>query len=227
MIWYIEKSGEAKEIPEEVLKYKIENNEISGDTLAVNEEIKNWVSLKETALWKEYNSGGSVDTATNNDLDSASHKWRCPKCGNMINKEPCPYCSNAQLSENTSNVVDTASISVTKKRKNFGVFLVIAIVAIIVAAFALKNGGSKLNGQYIGQTAFSDNAIVFTKNGDFERYARTFGDWEFVTAGTYSLKDSSLILRCTDGRVNEFYYDQKSDTMMQVGTSDIYIRVNQ
>lgn len=223
MIWYIEKSGEAKEIPEEVLKYKIENNEISGDILAVNEEIKNWVSLKETALWKEYNG----DTATNNDLDSASHKWRCPKCGNMINKEPCPYCSNAQISENTSNVVDTASISVTKERKNFGVFLVIAIVAIIVAAFALKNGGSKLNGQYIGQTAFSDNTIIFTKTGDFERYARTFGDWEFVTAGTYSLKDSSLILYCTDGRVNEFYYDQNSDTMMQVGTSDIYIRVNQ
>lgn len=41
MIWYIEKLGEAKRVPEEVLKYKIENDEISGDTLTVNEVIKN------------------------------------------------------------------------------------------------------------------------------------------------------------------------------------------
>ena len=101
MIWYIEKSGEAKEIPEEVLKYKIENNEISGDTLAVNEEIKNWVPLKETALWKEYNSEGSGNSAADFDLNSASHQWRCPKCGNMINKEPCPYCAQGEPTQTT------------------------------------------------------------------------------------------------------------------------------
>ena len=55
--WYIENNGEAKLIPEEVLKYKIENNEISGDTLVVNEEIGNWIPLKETQFWAQIRQG--------------------------------------------------------------------------------------------------------------------------------------------------------------------------
>ena len=57
MTWYIENNGEAKLIPEEVLKYKIENNEISGDTLVVNEEIGNWIPLKETQFWAQIRQG--------------------------------------------------------------------------------------------------------------------------------------------------------------------------
>lgn len=53
MLWYIAVENKAKEIPEEVLIYKIKNEEISPDTLAVNEEIKEWTPLKNTKLYRE------------------------------------------------------------------------------------------------------------------------------------------------------------------------------
>ena len=46
MVWYIAQDGQAKKIPEEVLIYKIENKELSEDTLVVNSDIKEWVPLK-------------------------------------------------------------------------------------------------------------------------------------------------------------------------------------
>lgn len=234
MIWYIEKSGEAKEVPEEVLKYKIENNEISGDTLAVNEEIKNWVPLKETVLWKEYNSGGSGDNAVNFDLNSASHQWRCPKCGNMINKEPCPYCSNAQISGNTSTVIDTTPTYAANKKRNFGVFGAVAVIAIIVAVFALKNSNSKLCGSYIAPldpfgyeiVTFADdnNGYVDDTVDDSGRILGTFG-------GTYSLKENTLTLTCTSlagvGNVDVIYnYDPKNDVIISTDSGRFFTKIS-
>lgn len=59
MVWYVVIDGKAKTIPEEVLIYKIENKEITPETLVVNEQIKNWVKISDTYLWKIY----AADTA--------------------------------------------------------------------------------------------------------------------------------------------------------------------
>lgn len=42
MIWYVVENGRQKEMPEEVLIYKIQNGEIEPNTLVMNAEIKNW-----------------------------------------------------------------------------------------------------------------------------------------------------------------------------------------
>lgn len=54
MEWYIAIDSQAKPIPEEVLIYKIKNKEIPSETLVVNEQIKNWVEIKNTDLWEKY-----------------------------------------------------------------------------------------------------------------------------------------------------------------------------
>ena len=57
------------------------------------------------------------------------HRWRCPKCGNMISKEPCPYCSNEQNAVNRNTIsyenvsatesnVSPTSAPVSKKKKS-------------------------------------------------------------------------------------------------------------
>ncbi len=53
MKWYIAVENELKEIPEEVLIYKIQNGEISLDTFVANDEIKKWIPLKNTKIYKE------------------------------------------------------------------------------------------------------------------------------------------------------------------------------
>lgn len=88
MIWFIAQDGKPKQIPEEVLIYKIQNNEISKETLVVNEILKEWTPLENTDIWKE-----------NAPKSDPVHTWRCNKCGNMINEEPCKYCNgNASVS---------------------------------------------------------------------------------------------------------------------------------
>ena len=48
------------------------------------------------------------------------HRWRCPKCGNMISKEPCPYCSNEQtvVKNNTDTTTNNNSKNVKQKNSN-------------------------------------------------------------------------------------------------------------
>lgn len=53
MIWYVVKNGRQKEMPEEVLIYKIQNGEIEPNTLVMNAEIKNWIVLEQTSIWAE------------------------------------------------------------------------------------------------------------------------------------------------------------------------------
>lgn len=65
MQWYIAENGIQKLIPEEVLIYKIQNGEIFPDTLVVNAEIKNWISLRDTEIWKTYNSSANISFASN------------------------------------------------------------------------------------------------------------------------------------------------------------------
>ena len=81
-----------------------------------------------------------------------------------------------------------------KPAKHFGVILsVIIVVAIIISAFALQNSSStKLNGEYVAQTAFGDNLINFSNNGGFARFSRPFG--VELVAGGNTLKSSSLTL---------------------------------
>lgn len=78
------------------------------------------------------------------------HQWRCPKCGNMISEEPCPYCSNAQTAVNINSAAYESSVSATpafvaKDKRNLRILvtcLVIAAIAIIVFTVASHNSGS-------------------------------------------------------------------------------------
>lgn len=70
MEWYIAVDGKAKNVPEGVLIYKIKNKEITPETLVVNEQIKNWVQIKETAIWQEY-ALDSADVYNNTSVTTA------------------------------------------------------------------------------------------------------------------------------------------------------------
>ena len=54
MTWFVEQNGQAKEMPENVLIYKIRNGEIAPNTLVVNAEITDWMPLEQTELWKQH-----------------------------------------------------------------------------------------------------------------------------------------------------------------------------
>lgn len=137
MIWYIEDAGKAKKIPEEVLKYKIENYEVSGDKLVVNEEIKNWVPLRETQIWKEHRKDTEKDGGSNFEKESTqSHTWRCEKCGNKISEIPCKYCLNAGVNS-TFN---------PGKRENKRLISLVIVIGIALAVFVYFCNAIFLNG---------------------------------------------------------------------------------
>lgn len=162
------------------------------------------------------------------------HKSRCPQCGNMISEEPCKYCaekSKIQLDTNQQHTEDKNHTGepafVRKHKRNLKIVLsisgcIIAFMVIFLIAIQSPGGGSngsRLNGEYIVHTELADNLINFAPNGGFARYSRTFGDWELVTGGKYTLNGSSLTLRTSDGRTWEFQYDRTSDTLWQIGTN--------
>lgn len=70
MEWYIAVDGKAKNVPEGVLIYKIKNKEITPETLVVNEQIKNWLQIKETAIWQEY-ALDSADVYNNTSVNNS------------------------------------------------------------------------------------------------------------------------------------------------------------
>lgn len=97
MIWYIEQNGQTKEIPEEVLRYKIKNQELSSDTLVVNEEIENWIPLKNTALWKDNikkNDTTNMAASSTSSSFSPVYRGRCFNCGTTLklNSKFCGKC---------------------------------------------------------------------------------------------------------------------------------------
>lgn len=51
--WYIAENGRQTRILEESLILKIRNREIAANTLVVNAEIRNWVPVCQTSIWKE------------------------------------------------------------------------------------------------------------------------------------------------------------------------------
>ena len=122
MIWFIAQDGKPKQIPEEVLIYKIQNNEIAKETLVVNEILKEWTPLENTDIWKE-----------NVPKSDPAHTWRCNKCGNIISEEPCKYCngsSNSFESSPTSNNPTPA-----KKQK----IHIIPLICIIIGCLIFYN----------------------------------------------------------------------------------------
>ena len=113
------------------------------------------------------------------------HKWRCSKCGNMISKESCPFCSNAQKAVNTNTVdykssVGTTPAFVEKNKRNLGVlitFLVIATIVIIIIGFVLQNGDSGKNKSIVKHGTYCD---AYDDDGDgwVDRvYDRDLGQW--------------------------------------------------
>lgn len=170
MIWYIEDAGKPKKIPEEVLKYKIENYEVSGDKLVVNEKIKNWIPLRETQIWKEYRK---KDGGSNFEKESIeSHMWHCEKCGNMISAEPCPYCSDAQTVVNTNTAgyesdVGTAPAFVAKNKRNHRTLITILVIALVaIIAIIQLNSIRRDNGSLVGEWILDNNSsITFYENG--------------------------------------------------------------
>lgn len=136
MIWYIEKLGEAKRVPEEVLKYKIENDEISGDTLTVNEVIKNWIPLKESSLWSECHSEKPCkDTASAGANTTSYHRWRCSKCGNMIDNEPCPYCAQNATEQTSAPPTNSSSIDTRNAHKQSPAKALITFIIVFTVLF--------------------------------------------------------------------------------------------
>lgn len=143
--WFIEKDGEAKQIPEEVLKYKIENNEISGDTLAVNEEIKNWAPLKETLLWKKSRPDIGNDHIDGCKQELLVNKWYCNHCGNLIDHYPCSYCKyNDTETEKTPLPPRMNNSFATKQNKGNALYAIFIAISIIVPLvfFGVSNGNT-------------------------------------------------------------------------------------
>lgn len=79
-MWYIIKNKQLCEIPDDVLKFKIRNDEISADEqiIETNEHITQQ-NLGQKKIWKD---------------NHITHKWRCDKCQNVISELPCCYCSS-------------------------------------------------------------------------------------------------------------------------------------
>lgn len=94
MVWYIAQDGRAKKIPEEVLIYKIENKELSEDTLVVNSDIKEWVPLKETKLYKDKSNNKKTQTVISSNENINIPMIKCPECLKEIPAQSltCSYC---------------------------------------------------------------------------------------------------------------------------------------
>lgn len=112
MEWWMEKNGEQVKVPEEVLKYKIEQREIQNDTLVVNEEIKEWTPLKDTQFYKALQEEKVPEEKTpeektpeeNAPEEKAAEPerpglkalvkrvWVCPQCGTRATSIFCPNC---------------------------------------------------------------------------------------------------------------------------------------
>ena len=165
------------------------------------------------------------------------HKFRCAKCGNIISEEPCVYCAemskvvsdhdNASCDSNVNS--NSEPEFVKKNKRNLKTTLGVCCIVFVLLFVGMKTGvigggGNPLVGEYIAQTALSDNLINFSGNGGFARFARTFGDWELVAGGKYTLSGSSLTLKCSDGRIWEFYYDRANDTLLQQGVNITFRR---
>lgn len=182
MIWYIEDAGKAKKIPEEVLKYKIENYEVSGDKLVVNEEIKNWVPLRETQIWKEHRKDTEKDGGSNFEKESTpSHMWRCKKCGNIIQKTPCPYCQNTSDSSNRNTQ--------RRRKNNIGIWLLIVIMAVVIISGILEHSTDDKDKRK-GEVFYGKISDIYDDDGDGwvdRAYNRTAGMWIYYLPGELSM----------------------------------------
>ena len=94
MDWYIAVDNKPKKIPETILIYKIKNKEISEDTLVVNSDIKEWVPLKETKLYKDKLNNESSQTVISTNENINIPMIKCPECLNEIPAQSltCSYC---------------------------------------------------------------------------------------------------------------------------------------
>ena len=158
MDWYVAVNNQAKIMPESVLVYKIKNHEISGETLVVNAEIKNWTLLKNTDIWKRTNNCVTSNNVPDTDAklpkqqahqesispENTTHSWRCNICGNMISKEPCAYCDGSygdnKAEHNTAEQRIKANVKADKTffRKEI-IITIISTVLPIVFLFIIWN----------------------------------------------------------------------------------------
>ena len=121
MIWYVAQNGQAQKMSEEVLLYKIENDEISPDTLVVNPDIKNWIPLNQTQLWQNYvKIENDIEEAGNIHSFSHSsnlHHWKYP--GSSIQYSQTISQSNHSNRIKSSNdqqpVVQTTPVQMKKR----------------------------------------------------------------------------------------------------------------
>lgn len=89
------------------------------------------------------------------------------------------------MRESVSTTPTTIRVSVPlpikarEKPESSTIIIVVAIIGVAIF-FALQNWNEgKVNGEYITQTAISDNLINFSSNGGFARFARhlAIGNW--------------------------------------------------
>ena len=148
MNWYVYLNEEAKEIPEDILIYKIQNNEISSDTLVVNEKIEKWIPLKETEIFKRncIINEGSVDIKVaniNTETQDAESENQKKRSRNMNIKTGI---SVATFIFALLNIVNTMFICQTMDMKSLehineimlAVGALLGIVALIISLFNLS-----------------------------------------------------------------------------------------
>lgn len=95
MDWYIAVNNQAKTMPEDVLIYKIKNKEISGETLVVNSDIKNWIPLKKTDIWTS-----TKNSITNNNFPNTDTKQQ--KNVNDVS----PHSTNEQKTKSNAKAIN-------------------------------------------------------------------------------------------------------------------------
>ena len=139
MLWYIAEKNQPKEMPEEVLIYKIQNGEINPYTLVVNERIREWTPLHEMAIWE------------NNCRQDAGFGFTgMNKCGIKTNTQKAFCQGNDATIKSSENQNKTVSIS-NKTQKDYSFLIaVVMIFIIILAIFALliSNGALDDNKGY-------------------------------------------------------------------------------
>lgn len=87
MEWYFAENNQPKPIAEDALADKIQSRELPGETLVVNEELKNWVRLDTTDIWKKHTGADDINEniseSENAEIFSFSEKVVCKEGKNF------------------------------------------------------------------------------------------------------------------------------------------------
>lgn len=202
MTWYIAQNGQPKQIPEEVLLYKIQNEELPSDTLVVNEELKEWTPLKEVSIWQQ-----------NAPASHPAHLWQCSKCGRMIDQEPCPYCHGEETAPTTENADTPASVP-PRQNRIARLISMILLAGLALFVFWPQLTAPKLRGQYTHDYGGLLETLAFSADGKVKQYVGSYsGGFEEAMHGTYTFDGENVVYRLYYGNTLVYDYDREHDQL--------------